>query len=167
MKTLFISSALVSLLTVSSYTLAADAALAEQRAEQLKNEFSLTDGQATRLQGMLTRATLTDAEKQAKHAKKMQQKMTKRLGRMQKKLSLSDSQVAQMKALMQEKMQQRRAMRNTMQTRLAAILTPAQLEQMQSMRKQRWGKMKMKQQRGHHNRHRDGGRHHGKAQAAE
>lgn len=155
MKTLLMTSAVAALLTISGHSLAADANLAAQRAEQLKNEFSLTEVQAKRLQGMLTRATLTDAEKQAKRTEKMQQKMAKRLARMQKKLNLSDNQVAQMQALMQEKMQQRQAMRNTMKTRLTAILTPEQLEQMQSIRKQRWGDMK-----------KHGGRHHKKAQAA-
>ena len=69
--------------------------------------------------------------------------------RMAESLSLSDEQRVQMKALYEQQHAQRKAQREQMHAQMAELLTPEQMEKMETMRAEGKGKGK------HHGKHHD------------
>lgn len=132
-KTTLIATALIGTLGLSGWAIAANEA-ATQRVEQLKAEFNLSDQQAQRIQGMLDPEARADM-REARKAERMEHHLAK----MQEELGLTGAQVAQMKVIMTEQHAKRKALRDETKQRMAAVMTPEQAQQFETMRAERKG----------------------------
>lgn len=152
MKKTLLATLLIGVMGTAMVSAATDNAAVTQKVDQMKSEFNLDDQQANRISNILSRATMTDADKAAKRTARMEQRMERRLARMKENLGLSDEQVTQIKTLMTQQHEQMRAMREQGKANLTAVLTPEQAAKFSEMgnKGKGWG-------RGHR-----GGGHHGK-----
>lgn len=133
MKKTLLATLLISAMGVAVVNAATDNAAVTQQVEQMKTQFNLSDQDANRVSNILNHATMTDEDKAAKRAERMEKHIERRLTRMKEALELSDEQVAQLKTLMTQRRTQMQASREQAKADITAVLTPEQAAKFSEM----------------------------------